>query len=209
MGTSQLASTPINTNPPVTLEPTTPAPELPDESVITPPSTEEGSFSVSSTSVHQNEACIMWDYDTSAVPNLAGFRIYDQAGSMLQEINDTTSMHVDFQVSMGSGPMAYTMTAFDTDGNESPHSAPYTANKAPIAVMYADGVNRTVQFDANDSTDYDGGSISAYTWIFGDGNQATGVSTEHQYAPGKYTVTLQVIDDAGVTTSTSLTLDIA
>ena len=72
------------------------------------------------------EACIMWSYDTSAVPNLAGFRIYDGAGNLLYETSNTDSMHVDFQVTLTADQMTFTMTAFDADGNESAHSAPYT-----------------------------------------------------------------------------------
>ena len=72
------------------------------------------------------EACVMWSYDTSAVPNLAGFRIYDGAGNLLYETTNTDSMHVDFLVTMTADQMTFTMTAFDADGNESAHSAPYT-----------------------------------------------------------------------------------
>jgi len=49
----------------------------------------------------------------------------------------------------------------------------------------------------------------AYTWVFGDGAQATGANVSHTWAnPGKYTIDVRVTDAAGHTTvaSTNLTV---
>ncbi len=71
-------------------------------------------------------------------------------------------------------------------------------NLAPVADAGLDTVGLTgqiIQFDASSSTDADG-SISAYTWDFGDGHTASGVKTHHIYQfPGQYDVTLKVTDD--------------
>jgi|AntAceMinimDraft_18_1070375.scaffolds.fasta_scaffold00628_13 PKD repeat protein len=55
-----------------------------------------------------------------------------------------------------------------------------------------------VAFDASSSYDEDG-SISAYSWDFGDGETASGVSPTHAFGDdGIYSVTLMVTDDDGV-----------
>ena len=59
-------------------------------------------------------------------------------------------------------------------------------------------VGEQIEFDGSGSTDTDG-SIVAYEWDFGDGNQATGVRRTHTYwTPGRYTAKLTVRDDFGL-----------
>jgi PKD repeat protein len=59
-------------------------------------------------------------------------------------------------------------------------------------------VNQTINFNATGSLAEPGHTIVAYDWNFGDGSLGSGALTTHQYhAPGTYTVTLQVTDDAG------------
>ncbi len=63
-----------------------------------------------------------------------------------------------------------------------------------------------VSFDASASADPDG-TISSYTWDFGDGNGSTGVTTSHTYVtPGTYSAALTVADDGGATVSASTTI---
>ena len=60
-----------------------------------------------------------------------------------------------------------------------------------------------VAFDGTGSSDADG-SIVNWAWAFGDGVTASGATATHTYAaPGAYTVTLTVTDDAGAVGSTS------
>ncbi len=73
-----------------------------------------------------------------------------------------------------------------------------TVNARPVAEAGENvftGINQTVLFHGGGSKDPDG-VITAFNWDFGDGNKAEGVQVRHQYsASGRYTVTLNVIDD--------------
>ncbi len=69
----------------------------------------------------------------------------------------------------------------------------------PVAVITAPQIayiNETVEFSGEDSYDPDGGLIMSYSWNFGDGDTATGVTTAHNYTDlGIYVVTLVVTDE--------------
>ena len=65
-----------------------------------------------------------------------------------------------------------------------------------------------VSFDGSGSTASPGGSIAQYIWSFGDGNSAQGATTQHVYLTGVFTATLKVIDDKGVTASTSVQISV-
>ncbi|GAB4193881.1 MAG: hypothetical protein Tsb002_24810 [Wenzhouxiangellaceae bacterium] len=63
--------------------------------------------------------------------------------------------------------------------------------------------NLTCNFDASGSSDSDG-SITGYSWSFGDGASGSGVTTSHTYATGgTFNVSLTVTDDGGASDSTS------
>ncbi len=58
-------------------------------------------------------------------------------------------------------------------------------------------VNKAITFDASSSYDPDG-TIVNYTWDFGDGSTASGVTASHSYQKiGTYTVTLTITDNDG------------
>ena len=71
-----------------------------------------------------------------------------------------------------------------------------TADAGPDQVAYAGDV---VNFDGTGSSDSDG-SITSYSWDFGDGSTAGGSTASHTYAAsGDYVVTLSVTDNGGKT----------
>lgn len=83
-----------------------------------------------------------------------------------------------------------------TPGNSSP-TASFSVEGG---VLYAEA---DISFDGSDSTDSDG-SISSYSWNFGDGSTGTGATVDHRFtAPGDYTVTLTVVDNMGAHASHS------
>ena len=64
----------------------------------------------------------------------------------------------------------------------------------------------TITFDAAGSRDPDG-RIDRYSWNFGDGTTASGISVNHLYrGAGRYTATLEVEDDQGVLSRVSRTI---
>nr|ADP09417.1 PKD and MgtE_N domain protein [uncultured marine crenarchaeote E6-3G] len=88
---------------------------------------------------------------------------------------------------------------------------PTPPNWTPIADAGPDvttdvGVN--VTFDGSSSSDPDG-TITDYSWSFGDGSSATGVTVYHVYgSDGTYTVTLTVTDNRAGTDSDTATVTV-
>lgn len=85
-----------------------------------------------------------------------------------------------------------------------------SANQPPTASFTATPssgqVPLNVSFDASASSDPDG-SLSSYSWNFGDNTTGTGRTVAHTYtAAGTYTVTLTVTDNRGATATTSRTV---
>jgi PKD repeat protein len=82
-----------------------------------------------------------------------------------------------------------------------------TINDSPVAKAGSDqyvGLNQVALFDGSASRDPDG-SISTYSWDFGDGSQASGVQVRHQYKQsGQYKVTLRVTDQTELTNNWSV-----
>jgi len=106
------------------------------------------------------------------------------------------------------GIYTVTLTVTDDDGATNSDTAIKTVlNRPPLATFTESAevvyINETIYLNASDSYDLDG-TIVSYWWDFGDGTNATGVTTEHSYSQeGNYTVILTVTDDDGATNSTS------
>ena len=66
-----------------------------------------------------------------------------------------------------------------------------------------------VSFNASGSSDSDG-SITSYTWSFGDGNNGTGITVSHTYNDaGTYAAQLTVTDDDGATDTTTIQVEVS
>ncbi|RLF52478.1 MAG: hypothetical protein DRN24_03250 [Thermoplasmata archaeon] len=89
------------------------------------------------------------------------------------------------------------ISASDPTGNENTSKKPYANASGPYT-----GVTTTaVTFNGSNSFDLDG-TISEYSWDFGDGTTTAGVTVNHTYlAAGNYTVVLTVTDNDGNTNS--------
>jgi uncharacterized repeat protein (TIGR01451 family) len=103
------------------------------------------------------------------------------------------------------GPADYDVVLTIKDDQGAIETATVTVsinNRAPTAAALSDQtVNSlvTITFDAVGSTDMDG-TITSFSWNFGDSATDTGTTAAHSYAKaGVYTVTLTVTDDDGAT----------
>jgi dipeptidyl aminopeptidase/acylaminoacyl peptidase len=86
---------------------------------------------------------------------------------------------------------------------------PPPPNAAPTASYSFSCVALSCSFDASGSTDSDG-RIVDYSWAFGDGTSASGVTAEHTYAQaGTYTVVLTVTDDDSATAADSKSITVS
>jgi len=109
-----------------------------------------------------------------------------------------------------SGAYTVTLTVTDDDGATGTiATSKIVGNKSPVAIFSESAenvhVDESISFNAAESHDPDG-TIVNYSWDFGDGNTATGVTVSHAYADnGLYSVTLTVTDNDGATASAHAT----
>jgi PKD repeat protein len=137
---------------------------------------------------------------TPATINLANFphngsaQVWQlTAANAINHLSDLSIIGNSFNVTLP----AQSITLFvlpAANGNQSPValiSAMPTTGVAPL----------NVTFDGGSSSDADGNIVS-YSWNFGDGATASGVTTNHSYsAPGSYTARLTVTDNLGASGS--------
>ena len=110
-----------------------------------------------------------------------------------------------------AGTFTVSLTVTDNGGRSTTITRNVTTtappvNQAPTAAFTATASTLNATFDATASADADG-TITAYSWAFGDGTSGTGATTSHTYATaGSYTATLTVTDNQGATASTTRTV---
>jgi len=140
---------------------------------------------------------------------------YDPDGTIVSyswDFRDGTTATgiIVFRAYEDNGSYVVTLTVTDNDGATDSADATITVMNTPPVASFtatAETVNadESISFDASESYDPDG-TIVSYSWDFGDGTTATGVSVQHAYSQdGTYTVTLTVIDDDGATDTASKT----
>ena len=106
------------------------------------------------------------------------------------------------------------VTVTDSDGDQATATRTITAasNQPPVPSFTATPTSGVaplaVAFNGGASYDPDG-TITAYTWTFGDGATGTGVTTSHTYATGgTRTARLDVTDDNGYVRNTTRTITV-
>jgi PKD repeat protein len=121
----------------------------------------------------------------------------------------TTSGAIVAHAYSGFGTYNVTLAVTDSEGLNATCTTPIRILIAPVANFTHSPstpiVNETVTFDASSSHDADG-NVAHYVWNFGDGNITTvsNPTIYHSYRnTGVYNVTLQVVDNDGLTDKTS------
>lgn len=118
-----------------------------------------------------------------------------------------TAMHT--YAAAGNYPVTLTVT--DNSGASSVLTRTISAidppaNAAPTAAFSYQATPLTIETDASASADSDG-TVTGYSWNFGDGSTGSGVRASHTYAvPGNYDVSLSVTDNSGLTGQTTQTI---
>ena len=115
------------------------------------------------------------------------------------------------------GNYTATLTVVDNDGLTDSDAVNITVeNKAPIAMASADFTSGTaplaVNFDSVGSNDPDVpyGTITGYSWDFGDGVSSNTANPSHTYnSAGIFIVTLTVTDDIGDTGTDTVTINVS
>ena len=116
-----------------------------------------------------------------------------------------------------AGPFTAVLAVTDNDGATDTASVVISvneaANQAPTAHVSANPISGTAQlnvtFSGSGSSDPDG-TISNYSWSFGDGSGANGMVVDHTYtSAGQYTAVLTVTDNDGAADSASVAITVA
>lgn len=152
---------------------------------------------------------VSFDASGSTTPNVAITLYGWDFGDGATESGVITTTHTY------SSPGSYTVTLTITD------TAGETANSTKTITVAAENVApsagfsyspdpakapATISFDAAQSDDPDG-TITAYSWSFGDGTNGTGITPSHLYsAQGNYDVSLTVTDSDAQTATTTQTV---
>ncbi len=109
----------------------------------------------------------------------------------------------------GAGTYAVELTVIDDDGRKGSVTRQVAVGQnppgqAPTAAIFAHCQLSNCQFDGQFSRDPDG-TISSYSWSFGDGAAGSGIRVSHAYPAraGSYSVRLTVTDNTGLTGTTT------
>ncbi len=132
---------------------------------------------------------------------------YGRSGALLPGTFTVTLRVVDSQGDTGSARDSFSGVIVN---NQPSHTSQTVLADAPPTARFTStpaspGHGQTVVFDGTTSTD--DGTITIYSWDFGDGAKGTGATASHPYAlVGSYLVTLTVTDNVGLTDTISHTI---
>ncbi|HYP26979.1 MAG TPA: endonuclease/exonuclease/phosphatase family protein [Blastocatellia bacterium] len=102
-------------------------------------------------------------------------------------------------------------STIDGGGDPTPPPPPPPVNQPPQVTISASSTNGLAPLPVNftsNASDPDG-SISSYSWTFGDGNNSTQLFPSNVYlSPGTFTARLTVTDNAGATASASVVITV-
>lgn len=154
-----------------------------------------------------------WDYPAES--NHAGFKIYQNNIQICETLNPA-DRQITCTAEINSSIVTFAISAIDLEQNETTLSniLTYTAESPPettelLAVITTNTTEGpaplTVSFDGGNST----GTISSFSWSFGDGATGETSTIDHQYTiPGTYNAKLTVTDLSGTTSSETIAISV-
>ena len=112
---------------------------------------------------------------------------------------------------VSAGDYSITLTIIDNQGGNGSTSSLLmitSNNQAPTAAFTQSCIKLICSFDATASSDVDGNIVN-YSWDFGDGTSATGITLTHEYSSfGSFIATLTVLDNESASNSKEALLNI-
>lgn len=146
-----------------------------------------------------------WETGSSANAMLASDGSFNNSSESVSDTIDTSGL------SLGQH-MIY-VRAKDANGQWGAGSAGFltiteaSTNPPPNAVFSFNCTDLDCSFDGSSSSD--DGTITGYAWDFGDGNNASGATSNHQFAAdGTYNVSFTVTDDEGATDNVTQSVEV-
>ncbi|MDP7340413.1 MAG: PKD domain-containing protein [Vicinamibacterales bacterium] len=173
---------------------------------VTPPATFSAGFRFTPTSPTEFESVL---FSTTCLSENDVDCVRDPAAQVVSyawDFDDGSTGSGSTVTHAYSTPSTYTvtLTVLDVFGRAAaaPRSVTVLSGVGPTATFVLSptgpSLDESVFFNASDSTASAGRSIVSYSWTFGDGRTASGVTVSHDYdVAGTYNVTLTVTDDRG------------
>lgn len=161
------------------------------------------------------EATFTWAYTDTEDTSFFSLYSCDADGENLSSVAGMVSTSRTKTLTGLTESGYYVLRVYDSYGryadSDVVYAEPVTADTvAPVAVITASNVtamDEALDFSAVNSTDND--AIVSWNWSFGDGATSTEMMPSHTYTTeGTYTVTLTVVDAAGNTGSTTLSVTV-
>ncbi len=128
------------------------------------------------------------------------WRLSTTDGTAVLQAPGQTGLFGNLAAAVTNAPLALTFSGFTA------RPTSVAANQSPTAAFTSSCTQLSCTFDARSSSDPDG-TISSYSWTFGDGATGSGATTTHAFVTANdYVVTLAVTDNAGSSASVSHTV---
>ncbi|MFC3959008.1 PKD domain-containing protein [Halovivax cerinus] len=155
------------------------------------------------------------DEDSSVSFDASASTDNDAIASYAWDFGDGSTATGETATHTYADPGTYTATLTVTDDAGNTDTDTVTVTVEDVTAPTADATTNESTGTATEAIAFDGSgsidnhAIASYAWDLGDGSTAAGETVEHTYdAPGAYTVTLTVTDDAGTTDTATVTVTV-
>lgn len=157
------------------------------------------------TNASAGQSTLAWDAEQN--PAVAGYMVYygQASGSYASKVDAGMQTNLVLSNLVDGRTYYYAVTAYDASRIESGFSneASATVSYSALAANFTSNVTSGVAPLSVTFTSTSSGSITGYSWNFGDGSTSTAQNPSHSYTTaGAYTVSLSVTGPGGSNTGT-------